>query len=151
MKLIKQNLAKKRSVFFDGTHYHKIWHYSRPEWLAEHFQTVKLLCPELPHDWHHTDSEMTFVMNVIPGTPASQFEHTASFVEQICRACQQNIQQTQPLYHGDWSLSNMIVNQGTVTFIDWDNIDRYSLHEVEQKLISDLHSAFGDTVLNYIG
>ena len=151
MQLIRQNLAKKRAVFFDGKHYHKIWYFSDPRWLQEHFETVQQLCPELPCDWHYTDSEMTFVMNTIPGTPASQFEHTDLFVERIYRACVNNCEQTQPLYHGDWTLSNMIVDGDRITFIDWDNVNYYPARVVQEKLLSDLHSAFGDKILNCIG
>jgi tRNA A-37 threonylcarbamoyl transferase component Bud32 len=48
------------------------------------------------------------------------------------------------MYHGDWTLSNIIINGDTMTMVDWDNLGSYPVDQVYKKLQSDLKSAFGD-------
>jgi len=149
MELVKHNPAKKRSVYKADGLYHKVWHFSDPRWLAEHFETLQSVCPELPRDWHYGDHDMTLIMNTVPGTPASEYPHTEQFVDAVYTACVNNIDNTRPLYHGDWCLSNMIVNDDRIVFIDWDNVNYYPEAMVWEKLHSDLHSAFGELFLKY--
>ena len=82
--------------------------------------------------------------NVIPGVPASTFEHTPEFVERIHKFCLENIKQTLPYAHGDWSLSNILIDGDNIRMCDWDNVGEYHPNEVLEKLEFDLRNAFGD-------
>jgi RIO-like serine/threonine protein kinase len=139
MKLIRENKEKQRSVFFNEDRYVKVWG-SRPTiWITEH---VKLLHVHVPgfvlahgNDW--------ISYKIIPGVPASEFPHTPAFVKRIHEFCIKQIDETRPWFHGDWSLSNMIIDGDNITMIDWDNLGQYSEEAIQTKLNFDLKSAFG--------
>lgn len=143
--LIKQNTQKKRSVYkLDSGEYKKVWHFKDVPWLDKH---VSLLNEYVPgyvktHGW--TEFEMYIVMNELPGIPANQFEHTDEFIKKIYNFCLNNIEQTKPYAHGDWVLSNIIVNGDNITMCDWDNFNLYPSNNVYKKMHNDLKSAFGD-------
>jgi tRNA A-37 threonylcarbamoyl transferase component Bud32 len=80
----------------------------------------------------------------VPGKLASEFPHTPEFVKRIHAFCLGQIDKTKPWYHGDWTLSNMIINGDTITMIDWDNLGQYPEEEAYAKLNNDLKSAFGE-------
>jgi RIO-like serine/threonine protein kinase len=90
------------------------------------------------------DSSMYICFNIIPGTPANTFEHTPEFIDKIYNFCVSNIKETEPYAHGDWVLSNIIIDGDNMYMVDWDNVGIYNPKEVLTKLKSDLKSAFGD-------
>lgn len=140
VNLIRINYEKKRAVYFCGTHYRKIWENIDPDWIKLHVKNLDLIFPGYV---------INFGLNwidykVIEGKPASEFPHTKDFIKKIHDYCLTQINETKPWFHGDWTLSNMIINGETITMIDWDNLGQYSEEEVLQKLKSDLKSAFGD-------
>jgi RIO-like serine/threonine protein kinase len=81
---------------------------------------------------------------IIEGTVANTLPHTPEFVKSIYDFCLQNINETQPFAHGDWVLSNIIVQGDSYELIDWDNVGVYQPNVVFDKLESDLRSAFGE-------
>ena len=83
-------------------------------------------------------------MVVLPGIRADKFEHTDEFIKKIYTYCLELNRLTSPYYHGDWVLSNMFVDGDTIRMCDWDNVGKHSINEVNEKLYSDLYSAFGD-------
>lgn len=139
MDLIKHNPEKGRSVFFDKDSYVKTWNNKSPLWIKEHVSILNNLFPYFVID-HGTDY---IRYNVIKGTPASKFEHTDEFIRKIYKFCLSNIKQTKPYVHGDWVLSNIIIDNDKMTMIDWDNIGIYPEQEYMDKLHRDLESAFG--------
>lgn len=147
MILVKENKSKKRQVFYDGNFYYKKWLFSDPIWLEDHYNILLELCPYLPYNFYYDSASMTLVTNKIQGSLASQQEHTRSFINFIYDSCIDNIIETSPYYHGDWSLSNMIISNNTVIFIDWDNVNYYPRDAAIEKLHHDLSSAFGDKFL----
>ena len=48
------------------------------------------------------------------------------------------------MFHGDWTLSNMIINKDKITMVDWDNLGIYPIDQVYKKMTADLKSAFGE-------
>ena len=140
MDLIRQNAEKGRNVFFDGTHYIKVWSNIKPSWIGQHVRLLRDLLPGYVHDYGGN----WISYNVIPGVPASTFEHTPEFVERIHKFCLENIKQTLPYAHGDWSLSNILIDGDNIRMCDWDNVGEYHPNEVLEKLEFDLRNAFGD-------
>jgi RIO-like serine/threonine protein kinase len=140
MILIKLNKEKNRSVFFNKTHYVKIWDNISPNWINDHVKLLKEFTPGYVIDYGNN----WISYNVITGTLASTVPHSREFVNFIHKSCLDQIKSTSPWYHGDWSLSNIIINNNKIHMIDWDNLDQYKEEEVYIKLNSDLKSAFGD-------
>jgi hypothetical protein len=140
MKLIRENKEKQRSVFLNEDRYIKVWSNKPTMWITEHVQLLQTHVPGfvISHgiDW--------ISYNIIPGVPASEFPHTLDFVKRIHNFCISQINETRPWYHGDWTLSNMIINGDTITMVDWDNLGQYPEEEMRVKLNSDLKSAFGE-------
>lgn len=140
MILIKLNKEKNRSVFFNETHYVKIWDNISPVWISNHVILLKKFAPGYVIDY----GKNWISYNVIPGILASTIPHNTDFVNFIYRACLDQIKSTRPWYHGDWALSNIIINDNKICMIDWDNLDQYTEEEVHIKLTNDMKSAFGN-------
>lgn len=142
MELVRMNKEKGRSVFYNNDHYVKVWNHDKitPKWIIEHVQLLKTLVPGYVID--HGENWIAF--KEIDGIPANLFDHSAEFVQRIQQFCLENIKQTYPYAHGDWTLSNMIVDHDKIIMIDWDNVGIYPEEEVYNKMNLDLKSAFGD-------
>jgi hypothetical protein len=144
MELIKENLQKKRQVWKYTGGYKKIWLFSDPVWLEQHIELVNICCPNYITDFGFNNFLMWITMKELPGKPASTFEHTEDFIKKIYTFCLNNIKETKPYFHGDWVLSNMIIDENqTIRLCDWDNLNLYSQEDVLKKLHKDLKSAFG--------
>lgn len=144
MDLIRENKQKKRAVFKGTDFYKKVWYVKDIKWLTDH---VSLLDQYVPgyvkaHGWD--DDSIWIMFNVIPGVPASECEHTPEFVKQVHKFCLENIKQTAPYAHGDWVLSNILVDGDTMKMCDWDNLNLWPKDAIRKKLHNDLKSAFGD-------
>jgi RIO-like serine/threonine protein kinase len=144
MDLIKENKQKRRSVYKLEDRYRKVWSFTDQDWLDDHISMLEDLMPGFVLDYKCSDTEMYIDYKIIPGTPASKFEHTPEFMKKIYNFCLDNINETQPYAHGDWVLSNIIVDDDKLTLIDWDNVNLYPPHLILEKLHDDLKSAFGD-------
>jgi RIO-like serine/threonine protein kinase len=140
MKLIRENKEKHRSVFIDGDRYVKIWGNQPTQWINEHVNLLNKHVPGFVID--HGNDWISY--NIVPGKLASEFPHTLDFVKRIHSFCLEQINQTKPWYHGDWTLSNMIIDGDKITMIDWDNLGQYDEYELYKKLNNDLKSAFGE-------
>jgi len=140
MKLIRQNTEKNRAVYFCGDLYKKIWYNVDSAWIEKHVSDLNKLLPGyvLGYGSNWID------FKIVEGMPASEFPHTKEFVKRIYDFCIKQISETAPLFHGDWTLSNMIIDGDKITMVDWDNLGSYPIDEVYVKLNSDLKSAFGD-------
>jgi RIO-like serine/threonine protein kinase len=145
MKLIRENKEKQRATFFCGDRYRKEWYSRPPEWISSH---VKMLNEHVPN-YVLASGNNWIEYKIVPGTLASEFKHTPEFIDRIYRFCLENIKQTMPYTHGDWSLSNMIIDGDNITLIDWDNIGFYHPDDVFEKLNEDLTNAFGTAFQQY--
>lgn len=146
MQLIKKNSEKGRTVFFNGTHYVKCWDDPPRHWIYNH---VKLLREKIPG--YVVDYGGNWISyTVIPGIPANTFPHTPEFIERIYNFCLDNIKETAPYAHGDWVLSNILIDGNIIRMCDWDNFGIYPQEEITKKLHSDLTSAFGTSFLKLI-
>jgi RIO-like serine/threonine protein kinase len=140
MELVKENIEKKRRVYKVKDTYRKVWDNVTPDWVENHVTILNSIMPN--YVVGYGDNYVQY--RVIEGVPANKITHTDEFCKRIYQYCLKQIQDTRPWAHGDWVLSNMIVNGDTITMIDWDNVGCYSRDEITKKLHSDLHSAFGD-------
>ena len=141
MDLIKKNIEKGRSVYFDNGHYVKSWTSRTPAWIKEHVELLNKMVPDFIID--HGDNWIRYCS--IEGKLANTFEHTDEFIRKIYNFCLESIKQTHPYVHGDWVLSNIIVkDDGSFVLIDWDNLGIYPEDEYMSKLHRDLISAFGE-------
>jgi len=143
MVLVKTNIEKKRRVFKLSNCYRKEWDYYDQHWLSHFVDYINKANPNYLLRWGHTETSMWIEVSSIDGTPANMFDHTPEFVERIVNFCKENYRQTFPYAHGDWVLSNIIIND-SIQLCDWDNIGIYPEHKVWKKMKKDLKSAFGD-------
>lgn len=144
MELIKSNKEKQREVFRTDNSYIKHWHGKDFAWLLAHIKKLERVNPEYIINYGIGDGFMWAEFKKLEGVLASEFEHTPEFVKRITEYCINNYKETYPYAHGDWVLSNIIVNDNKIEMCDWDNLDKYPKEEVLEKMRNDLKSAFGD-------
>ena len=144
MELIKENLEKQRAVYRkDEDTVRKIW-YNRPfEWLDEHCWMLDQVNPGYAKKIGWEEDHVWMDMRFIEGRLASTFPHTTDFVYKIMDYVNKQYQTTMPYAHGDWVLSNIIINGDIIEMIDWDNLGKHPKFFVKRKIKSDLKSAFG--------
>jgi thiamine kinase-like enzyme len=147
MELIKENLIKKRSVYKTDNFIRKYWHDKTLNWATQHYHLVKQFAPELVIEVGQDCSGVYMDMNIVKGSLATSFEYTDEFVKKIYKFCLKNIEETKPFAHGDWTLSNMIIDGENIVLIDWDNVGIYPKSTIMRKLRSDMIATFGDRFL----
>jgi RIO-like serine/threonine protein kinase len=141
MELIKENKEKHRLVYFNNDRYRKVWTIDRSDWIYQHVKKLRYVMPDFVLDYGVDYIEY----KIIEGITANNFEHTGEFIQKIYKFCLNNIQSTKPWVHGDWVLSNIIIQpNGNMVMIDWDNLGIYREEEYMKKLHNDLISAFGE-------
>ena len=140
MELVKENKAKGRKVYFCGDRYRKVWE-NKIDWIYTHVKILNRVMPGFVIDYGNDYIDY----KVIEGVTANTVEHTDKFINKIYNFCLENIKATKPWVHGDWVLSNIIIQpDNTMLMIDWDNIGIYREEEYLSKLHTDLISAFGE-------
>ena len=145
MKLIRENKEKQRRTYFCEDRYKKVWDNTTPDWISNH---VKLLNTHVPG--YVLDFGTNWIdYAIIPGVPASTLFHSPEFINKVYQFCLDSIVETSPYVHGDWSLSNILVDGDNLRLCDWDNLGVYPMDEVKAKLISDLTNAFGTAFQQY--
>jgi len=143
MQLVKENKEKRRRVYKSENFYRKQWDFINQKWLDNHIDIMEKVRPGYIVKHGIEDGKMFVDTKIIKGTVADILPHTPEFVKSIYDFCLQNINETQPFAHGDWVLSNIIIQDDSYVLIDWDNVGVYQPSEVSAKLESDLRSAFG--------
>jgi RIO-like serine/threonine protein kinase len=143
MELIRENIVKKRKVFRTNSFIRKYWYDKDLLWVQSHATLLESIIPNYVLNVGEDHSGVFLDMKIVEGIPASNFPHNVNFVKRIYNFCLNNIKETSPYVHGDWTLSNMIINDEKITMVDWDNVGIYSEKEIQIKLESDLVSAFG--------
>ena len=155
MDLIKENKEKRRSMYQLPDRYRKVWHINPDlgpfmETLDEHLEILERVMPDYVIDYGSTTESIYIDFKIIPGVPANTFPHTKEFAEKIFNFCIENINQTSPYAHGDWVLSNILIDGDKMHIIDWDNVGIYDIKDVMEKLKSDLKSAFGENFNKFL-
>lgn len=145
MVLIKENKEKQRAVYKLEDRYRKVWYFVNEEWLDDHIEMLKEVNPGYVLNYGiNVDTDSMFVeYKIISGVPANMFEHTEEFINKIYNFCIDSINSTAPYAHGDWVLSNIIIDGDALQLVDWDNLGVYPAELVLEKIGSDLKSAFG--------
>lgn len=144
MKLIKVNKEKQRRVYKGNGFYRKEWLFEDLEYFEEHIDIMEELRPGYILNSGCASGKMFVEVKEIAGVPANTFEHTNEFIKKIYNFCLNNIEETQPYAHGDWVLSNIIIDGNNIEMVDWDNVGIYQPNIAIEKMHNDLHSAFGD-------
>lgn len=143
MLLIKSDIPRKREVWLLNDRYRKIWRYSRPDLLFRHVKLINLAFPGFIIDHGHDKQNMWVDYRIIEGIRADRILLDDEKILKIYNFCLENIRETAPFYHGDWNLSNIIVNDGNLTLIDWDTINTDTEDEMMIKMHFDLRSSIG--------
>lgn len=143
MVLIKENLQKKRQTWKFNDYYRKVWLFKDLVWQKQHVELLNEVVPNYVLSFNHDDNNMWIDYHIVPGVPASTFLHTDEFIKRIYDFCIKNINETRPYAHGDWVLSNILVDGDTLRLCDWDNLNIYPEEDKITKLKLDLRSAFG--------
>jgi len=143
MELIKTNKEKQRRVYKGNGFYRKEWSFENKDYYDEHIDITEEIRPGHILNSGCSDGKMFVDVKEVPGVPANTFEHTDEFITKIYNFCLENIEETQPYAHGDWVLSNIIIDGDNMEMVDWDNVGVYQPTVVIDKLHSDLRSAFG--------
>lgn len=144
MLLIKRNVQKKRVVYkLDSGDYKKVWEFSDKKWLDNHVALLNKVVPDYILEHDADEKSMWMIARGISGVPVSTLPHNDTLIREVYEYCLTNIFSTAPYFHGDWVLSNIIYNNGTMQMCDWDNLNIYPLDQVIKKLHKDLESAFG--------
>jgi RIO-like serine/threonine protein kinase len=139
MELIKENIQKHRKVYKLKDRYRKIWSDNRANWIINHVEILNKINPG-----YVLDFGIDFIdYKIVLGYPANTILHSDSFCFTICDFVFNENKRTYPYAHGDWVLSNIIVNEDKFTLIDWDNVGIYTDDDINKKIYSDLTSAFG--------
>lgn len=146
MRLIREHKEKHRKVYFCDDRYRKEWYSTTPDWIHEHVQLLNKVVPGYVLGFGPNWIEY----KILSGIPASTFPHTPEFIDRIYKFCRNNIQETAPYVHGDWALSNIIIDNNNIQMCDWDNLGIYHPDDVLEKLHEDLNSAFGPSFQEYI-
>lgn len=144
MVLIKEQKQKKRQVWKLDDGYKKVWLFNDIGWLDHHVSLINQVFPGHIREHGCSDNDMWMITNTIPGIPASQFPHTDEFIRKIYNFCVEHIHSTAPYTHGDWSLSNIIIDGDNIQMCDWDNYNLWSLKDAMMKMRMDLRTCFGE-------
>jgi hypothetical protein len=144
MELIRENVLKKRKVYHAKTFIRKYWVSKDLQWVKNHARLLETIMPDYVIQVGQDGTGVYLDMKIVSGISADQFPHTVEFVRKIHKFCLQHIEQTHPYVHGDWTLSNIIIDGDKMSMVDWDNVGIYPTSDVELKLKNDLVSAFGD-------
>lgn len=140
MELVKENQAKGRKVYFCGDRYKKVWQ-NKSDWIYTHVKILNRVFPGYVLDFGADYIDY----KIVEGTPANIVEHTDEFIRKVYNFCLSNIKASKPWVHGDWVLSNIIIQpDGNMVMIDWDNVGVRREEEYLNKLHNDLISAFGE-------
>jgi len=141
MELIRENKEKQRATYFCGDRYRKVWGNISPEWIYRHVKLLDRVVPGYVLGYGTDYIEY----KIVEGSTANRSEHTDEFINRIYKFCLENIRSTRPWVHGDWTLSNIVIQpDGQLVMIDWDNLGMYREDDYMNKLHSDLISAFGE-------
>lgn len=145
MTLLKHDPIKHRSVYLTHRYVKKYWHSRDIEWVLNHMKILDNIMPNYVKGFGQDNNGVYILFDRLEGVSASSFEHSTEFMRKVYHYCLELNASTKPYYHGDWVLSNMLIDSmGTIRMCDWDNVGLHSEEEVSEKLYSDLISAFGD-------
>lgn len=149
MVLIKENLIKKRKVFLTQNSYRKVWLYRDIDWLENHISLLEKINPGYVLNHGYDKNNMWLDVAILSGESANKFHQTKEFVDTIVKFCKKNYKETYPYAHGDWALSNILIDQTSIKMCDWDNLGIYDQNQVWAKMHEDLRSAFRVDIKNY--
>lgn len=143
MRLVKENTVKRRVVYEDHRYFKKYWLDKSFEWVINHVKILDIVMPNYVQGFGHDGTGVYILFSKLPGIPADTFEHTPQFCSRIYQYCRALNERTQPYYHGDWVLSNILIDGDNIYMCDWDNVGKHSINDVNEKMYADLESAFG--------
>jgi RIO-like serine/threonine protein kinase len=150
MKLIKSTPERRREVWLLDDCYRKIWKYSKTDLLTRHITLLKIAAPGYVLRHGYDKNSMWVDYKIIEGVSANTLYLSDELIEKIYRFVLKHFDQTAPFYHGDWQLSNIIVNDDDFTMVDWDNINTDFRDDMLIKLHFDLRESIGSRFDSFI-
>ena len=157
IKIKKISRSRERRVYKYKTHYRKHWNFASNKFatrlpIKEHVEMVNKLVPGYILGYKVLKKCMWIDYNIVPGIPASDmtvFPRTPEFITKVYNFCIDNIRETAPYAHYDWSLDNIIIDGDNLQLIDWDLCAIYTDQEIKERfesqyigqLYSKLHSS----------
>lgn len=148
--LVKSNISRKREVWLLNDRYRKIWRYLRLDLLTRHVRLVNLAFPGYIIDHGYDQEHMWVDYRIIEGVRVDTLLLDDEKILKIYNFCLKNIRETAPFYHGDWNLSNIIVNEDNFTLVDWDTINTDTEDKMLIKMHFDLRSSIGSRFDKFI-
>ena len=140
--------VSKNQIIWGGNYFPFIWNYGGRCFIywhkgnpVENFADGELAWTSFNKNAKQFDYR--YYGNLEGKTSTSEKFHPTQKPIDLYKFCLDNIEQTKPYVHGDWVLSNIIIDNHKMTMIDWDNIGIYPEQEYMDKLHRDLESAFG--------
>ena len=135
MDLIKQNIEKKRAVYLkDSDTIRKFWYDKDSVWIQQHAEILNKVQPGYVKFVGENYIDFTRYL----GQPASNLKHTPKFRDEVCKFCVNQINSTLPYAHGDWVLSNIIVDGDVMRMVDWDNVGIYDKVQVLHQTLLEI-------------
>jgi RIO-like serine/threonine protein kinase len=148
MILLRENKLKKREVWKLDSCIQKKWYARDIEWIENHVNILNVLIPDYVISYGKKDNCVYINFKILQGIPVNELPFSEGLMFKVYEFCLENIRNTSPYVHGDWALSNMLLDNNKITLCDWDNVGIYPKNKVIAKLNSDLSSAFGSFFKN---
>ena len=152
IKLKKISVSRERRVYKYKTHYRKHWNFASNKFFTtrlpihEHVEIVNKLFPGYILGYKILKKCMWIDYKIIPGIPASEYfwykniqdtpPKDKEFIKKIYNFCIDNIRETAPYAHYDWTLDNIIVDGDNLQLVDWDLCAIYTDQEIKERFES---------------
>lgn len=150
MMLVKKNEKKGREVYKINNLYLKKYYLKDERWLKSHVNKLTKVVPDYLLDYGVEPEYVWIKVKELSGKPAGEFDRTDEFVKLIVEFCQNNYRETYPYAHGDWAISNILIDGDKIHMCDWDGLSIYPEEWVYQKMYNSLLKPFGHRIDDYM-
>ena len=148
--LLRKKLSKGRYTYKLNDRIRKIW--VGADWekhlytstVQEHIDILHKIFPGYLLDYGYFNKHSYFIdYKFLPGTSIMKYKHTPQFIEKFRRYCIDNVKETFPYSHSDWTLANVLEHEGKWTLVDWDTVGKRSITQVQRTINHRLKGMFG--------
>ena len=128
--------------------------------MQEHVDIMHKVFPGYLLNYGNFNKHSYFIdYKFLPGTSIMKYSHTPQFIEKFRKFCIDNVKETFPYSHGDWTLANVLEHKGKWTLIDWDTGERPKPENNKQPLkgmfgykvdiVQKRELIYGETLMGY--
>lgn len=146
MDLLKRNMEKKREVYTTENSVFKYWYNRDSNWMREHSQILDRIYPGYLLDCGFTAHYCWAEYKKLPGKTAHEVEHTDALIHDLITFCLNQNKELAPYSHGDWVLSNILVDGDDFYICDWDVAGLYDTSYILSKIYNDLYNTLGSRI-----